>query len=123
MKIRPTTRLYLQDDHRFETEATLLAVHQNMLAFDQTCFHPGGGGQPPDEGVVKFQDGQTVEVTSIQTDSDNVLWHVCETAPPLEFIGQQTLLSLNQGKRLALMRYHTVLHVLNTIVLRDYNGW
>jgi misacylated tRNA(Ala) deacylase len=121
--IPPTIRLYLQDDHRFETEATVLAVRENLIAFDQTCFHPGGGGQPPDDGIVKFQNGQSAEITSIQTDSDDVMWHVCLTPPASDFIGQPVHLGLNKNKRLALMRYHTVLHVLNTIALRDYNGW
>jgi misacylated tRNA(Ala) deacylase len=30
---------------------------------------------------------------------------------------------LNKDRRLTLMRYHTVLHILNTIALRDYQGW
>lgn len=119
----PTIRLYLQDDHCFEIKAVVLAVHENLIALDQTCFHPGGGGQPPDEGTVTFQNGQAVEITSVQTDSDGILWHVCLTPPSSDFIGQPVHLSLNKNKRLRLMRYHTVLHVLNTIALRDYNGW
>jgi misacylated tRNA(Ala) deacylase len=121
--IPPTTRLYLLDDHCFETEATAIVIHENLIALDQTCFHPGGGGQPPDEGIIKFQNDQSFEVTSIQEDADEVLWHVCKTVPPLNLVGQQAQLILNKDKRLALMRYHTVLHVLNTIALRDYNGW
>jgi len=101
----------------------VLAIHENLIAFDQTCFHPGGGGQPPDVGTVTSQNGQTIEITGIQTDSDDVLWHVCKTPPLLDLVGQSVHLSLNKNKRLALMRYHTVLHVLNTIALRDYNGW
>ena len=30
---------------------------------------------------------------------------------------------LNKDRRMALMRYHTVLHILNTIALHDYQGW
>ena len=56
MTVRPTTRLYLQDDHCFEADATLVARRENELAFDQTCFYPGGGGQPPDTGVVRIRD-------------------------------------------------------------------
>jgi len=123
MPIPPTARLYLQDDHRFEAEATVLAIRENLIACDQTCFHPGGGGQPPDEGILQFQDGQTIEVTSIQTDSYDVLWHVCKASPAAQLVGQQVRQMLNKSKRMALMRYHTVLHVLNTITLRDYDGW
>ncbi|HXD11402.1 MAG TPA: alanyl-tRNA editing protein [Anaerolineales bacterium] len=123
MSIDPTVRLYLLNDHCFETDATLLAFRENLIACNQTCFHPGGGGQPPDEGIIQLPNGQTIEVTSIQVDSDDVLWHVCNAAPPPDCVDQPVHMSLNKIKRLALMRYHTVLHVLNTITLRDYNGW
>jgi misacylated tRNA(Ala) deacylase len=32
-------------------------------------------------------------------------------------------LVVNTDRRMALMRYHTVLHILNTIALHDYAGW
>jgi misacylated tRNA(Ala) deacylase len=38
-------------------------------------------------------------------------------------LGQQVRLRLDKDRRLALTRYHTVLHVVNTIALRDYAGW
>ena len=41
--IPATIRLYLEDDHCFETETIILAIHENETTFDQTCFHPGGG--------------------------------------------------------------------------------
>jgi alkylated DNA nucleotide flippase Atl1 len=51
---RPATRrLYLQDGHCFDADATVVAVGENAVAFDQTCFYPGGGGQPADEGSAK----------------------------------------------------------------------
>jgi alanyl-tRNA synthetase len=39
-----TRRLYLQDSRCFEIDATVAAVQENAVAFDQTCFYPGGGG-------------------------------------------------------------------------------
>jgi misacylated tRNA(Ala) deacylase len=123
MSLPPTTRLYLQDDHCFETEATVLAIHENRIACDQTCFHPGGGGQPPDEGILTWQDGQTCEITSIQADSDEILWHIAREIVNSDRSGEKARLAVNKARRLALMRYHTVLHVLNTIALSDYNGW
>jgi misacylated tRNA(Ala) deacylase len=123
MKMRPTIRLYLQGDHCFETEATVVAVRENTVAFDQTCFYPGGGGQPPDEGSIEVGNGRVLEIVSAHADPDEVIWHTCKSTPPPEILGQPARLILNQERRLALMRYHTVLHVLNTIALKDYGGW
>src|SRR5215213_3264054 len=119
----PTVRLYLQDDDCFETEAAIVAVNENLIAFDQTCFYPGGGGQPADEGIMKLSNGELIEIESARADSEDVIWHVCKTSPPADFVGETVHLLLNQERRLALMGYHTVLHVLNTITLRDYVGW
>jgi misacylated tRNA(Ala) deacylase len=123
MEIPATVRVYLGDDHCFETEALILAIHENLIAVDQTCFYPGGGGQPPDEGILKFSDGEINEIESARADSEDVIWHVCKTIPAGDVVGESVQLLLNQERRLALMRYHTVLHVLNTLTLRDYGGW
>jgi len=123
MQIPPTARLYIQDDHCFETNATGIAVHDQSIAFDATCFYPGGGGQPPDEGVIEFENGEMLEVISVNADSDDVIWHGCKTEPSPNLVGRSAHLVLNKDRRLAHMRYHTILHVLNTIVLKEYNGW
>jgi misacylated tRNA(Ala) deacylase len=123
MEIPATVRLYLHNDHCFENEATILAVNENAIAFDESCFYPGGGGQPPDEGILKFSNGATIEIGSARSDSEEVIWHVCKTNPAGDLVGKSVQLVINYERRLALMRYHTVLHVLNTITLRDYGGW
>ena len=121
--MRPTVRLYLQDDPCFEAEATIVAVRENTVAFDQTCFYPGGGGQPPDEGSARVGSGPALEIVAATADPEEVIWHTCKTPPPPDILGQPARMILNKERRLALMRYHTVLHVLNTIALKDYGGW
>ena len=123
MPILPTTRLYWQDDHLFIADATFVAVREDRLALDQTLFYPGGGGQPPDEGWLRLPDDSTLEVISAQADADGVIWHLTCPMPPANLVGRSVGLMLNQARRLALMKYHTVLHVLNTVTLRDYGGW
>ena len=59
----------------------------------------------------------------MRADPEGMLWHICNTDPAGELVGQSVQLIINRERRLALMRYHTVLHVLNTITLRDYGGW
>lgn len=100
-----------------------MAVREDCLAFDRTCFYPGGGGQPSDQGFVGLESGETLEIVSVHVDPEEILWHVCKSPPPADVVGRRARLILNRQRRLALARYHTVLHVLNTIALRDYGGW
>jgi misacylated tRNA(Ala) deacylase len=121
--LSPTTRLYWEDDHCFESDARVVEARDQAVAFDRTCFYPGGGGQPSDEGSVTFPDGQAIDVASAQADPNGIIWHALESLPPPDALGQRVRLALNSQRRLALMRHHTVLHVLNTIALRDYAAW
>ncbi len=121
--MHPTTRLYLSDDHCFETDATVVAVQAHAVAFDRTCFYPGGGGQPPDTGSIRLDGGASLTVESAQVDEDDVIWHTVTSTPPADSVGQTAHLAIDRDRRQALTRYHTVLHVLNTIALRDYEGW
>ncbi len=123
VRAHATERLYLEDDHCFEADANVLAVRENSIAFDQTCFYPGGGGQPSDEGLVRLQSGEVLDIVSVHADPEEVIWHLSKSAPPPNIVGQPAKLILNKERRLALMRYHTVLHVLNTVALKDYGGW
>jgi misacylated tRNA(Ala) deacylase len=123
MPIPPTARLYLDDDHCFEAEARVVAVRDGAIAFDRTCFYPGGGGQPADAGTAAVPGGEVVEIASAHADSDGVVWHVAKASPAGDIVGAPVRLALDRDRRLALTRYHTVLHVLNTIALRDYGGW
>ncbi len=123
MTLPATERLYLRDDHCFDTDATVIAVRDAAMAFDRTCFYPGGGGQPPDQGLVTFDSGTAVDIGSVQADADGVIWHACAVAPSPDALGQRVRLAVDRERRLALARYHTVLHVLNTIALQDYGAW
>ena len=123
MQPHATRRLYLEDDHCFEAEAKVVSIRENAIALDQTCFYPGGGGQPPDDGTVRLLSGEVLEITSVHSDPDGILWHLGNSAPPSGIVGQPARMIVNKERRLALMRYHTVLHVLNTVALRDYGGW
>lgn len=118
-----TIRLYLEDDQCVSARAFVVAERDGALAFDRTCFYPGGGGQPPDEGRVELYTGGTLDVISVQADPDGVIWHHCRPPASPNSIGEKAKLSVNAERRLILARYHTVLHVLNTVAQRDYGAW
>jgi misacylated tRNA(Ala) deacylase len=119
----PTARLYLQDHYLFETDAVLLRVEGNEAAFDRTCFYPGGGGQPADSGLARLGDGREVAVASARADAGGIIWHAVAEALEPGLQGSTVRLELDRERRLKLMRHHTVLHVLNSMALKDYNGW
>lgn len=122
MPAPPTVLLYLDDDHCYAADATVVAVRGDAFACDRTPFYTGGGGQPPDTGHVALRDGGVLRVESAYADDDGLVWHVCAPPPPVGLVGQAVHLAVDAARREALARHHTALHVLNTIVLRDYGG-
>lgn len=123
MSLSPTKRLYSQDDHCFDVWAMVIAIQGSRFALDQTCFYPGGGGQPADNGFAEMPDGCQIGVETAFMDEDQVIWHVCKTELHTSLVGKRIKVQINFQRRLTLARYHTVLHILNTVTLRDYNGW
>ena len=120
---RITIRLYLSDPHALQVDATVVAVAGDSLAFDRTCFYPGGGGQPPDQGTITLANGDVLAVAAAAADADGVVWHVVGVAPSPALVGARVRLAVDRDRRLILARHHTALHVLNTTALRDYGGW
>jgi misacylated tRNA(Ala) deacylase len=116
-----TRRLYWEDDHCYSADARVTAVEGKEIACDQTCFYPGGGGQPPDQGAIVFN-GRRAPVLSVRAGAEGIIWHATDQ-PGGAVEGERVSLEIDVPRRTALARYHTVLHVLNTIVLRDYEGW
>jgi len=122
-RMSPTTRLYLTDDHLLEHDAVVVAVTPDALACDRSCVYPGGGGQPPDHGWIEVGGAEPLAITGARADAGGVVWHVTAPPPVPELVGRTVRLRVDATRRLALTRYHTVLHVLNTLALRDYGGW
>jgi misacylated tRNA(Ala) deacylase len=118
-----THRLYLDDAYCFHNEAVITGIGAASIALDRTCMYPGGGGQPPDEGVLTLQAGQKIPINAVKRGESRILWHVCDVVPDHLYVGQSCIVHLNQERRLRLMRFHTALHVFNTVMLRSFDGW
>ncbi len=79
MPTAPTMRLYLEDDHRLDAGARVVAVQDRSIAFDRTCFYPGGGDQPPDTGRVEIDGADVIEIAFVHADSDGAMMGKCTT--------------------------------------------
>lgn len=119
-----TTKLYLQDAYRFANDATITAIDpdHHALMLDQTCLYPGGGGQPPDTGLLTVQ-GASIPILSAHKGEAGAIWHQCDQWHTNLYAGLPCHVTLDADRRLRLMRFHTAFHVLNTIMLRAFDGW
>ena len=59
-----TELLCHEDAYLREFDATLVEVADDGVVLDRTAFYPGGGGQPPDTGVLRA-DGVEYRVKGI----------------------------------------------------------
>ena len=118
-----TNRLYLENAYCSENEAIIVAVTNEGIVLDRTCMYPGGGGQPADTGGIVLCSGETLLIDTVAKYPDGYLLHHCSSPIPSDMVGSKCLVRLDRQRRLALMRYHTALHVFNTVMLRSFDGW
>jgi misacylated tRNA(Ala) deacylase len=113
-----TLRLELTDATLREWDAMVLASGEDGIVLDRSAFFPGGGGQPPDEGVLLWGGVQTRIVGARKT-ADEVYLQAAE-GDPLPPSGTSVRGALDDDRRTALMRTHSALHLLNGVIFRDY---
>jgi misacylated tRNA(Ala) deacylase len=118
-----TERIYLSDAYCFENRAKVTAVEGNIVVLDRSCMYPGGGGQPPDTGAFVLSHGNPVSIQTIKKGETGEILHVCAESVPAETVDAECTVKLDADRRLAIMRYHTALHVFNTVMLRAFDGW
>ena len=118
-----TRKVYWEDDDCHNIDAVVVGIEGDRIAFDRTCFYPGGGGQPPDEGSATIEGGGLVKIVGVAVDPGHVIWHTAQPAPDPAWLGRSARLVIDAERRTVLARYHTVLHILNTIALRDHGAW
>jgi misacylated tRNA(Ala) deacylase len=112
----PTARLYWADAYQWEFAATVLAHADGWCALSATAFYPGGGGQPADTGVLKTAAGE--EAVSGVRSADGLIWHRTTLSPAP---GDEVSGRVDWPRRYQLMKYHTLLHIVNTVML-DLHG-
>jgi misacylated tRNA(Ala) deacylase len=115
-----THRLDLDDASVREWEATVVGVDpERGIVLDRSAFYPGGGGQPPDEGVLLWGGVRTRIVGTVRGDD---LYLVPHEGDPVPGVGTAVRGALDDERRTQLMRTHSGLHVLTGVVFRDFGA-
>lgn len=114
-----TTRLELVDQSVRTWDAIVLESTPEGIVLDRSAFYPGGGGQPPDHGVLLWGGVQT-RIVGVRKGDD--LYLLPEEADPLPPVGTAVRGALDDPRRTALMRTHSGLHLLSGVVFRDFGA-
>ena len=115
-----THRLDLADPTLREWQSTVLASDaESGIVLDRSAFYPGGGGQPPDHGVLLWNGVQTRIVGTRKGDD---LYLLPAEGDPLPPVGAEVTGAIEDDRRSLLMRTHSGLHVLCGVVFRDFGA-
>ena len=114
-----TQRLDLADPSLREWQCTVLDSGPDGIVLDRSAFYPGGGGQPPDHGVLLWQGVQTRIVDTRKGDD---LYLVPAETDPVPPVGTAVTGAVEDERRTLLMRTHSGLHVLCGVVFREFGA-
>jgi misacylated tRNA(Ala) deacylase len=118
-----TQRLDLADPTLREWDATVVwadpANAEAGIVLDRSAFYPGGGGQPPDHGVLLWRGVQTRIVGTRKSED---LYLLPAPDDPVPGPGTVVTGAIEDARRTMLMRTHSGLHVLCGVVFRDFGA-
>lgn len=113
-----TELLYLKDSYIRDFEAKVVGVRDYGVILDRTAFYPGGGGQPPDKGVL-IKAGQEYGIVSFKREGDDII-HVLDREPP--DLESKVRGIIDWELRYGHMRHHTAVHIIAAAAYRLFGS-
>jgi misacylated tRNA(Ala) deacylase len=112
-----TELLFREDPYCGSCSALVTAVDENGIRLDRTIFYPMGGGQPGDRGTLRLASGEAIAILDTRKgDLSEEVIHVPAPGTALPRPGTAVLAEIDWPRRHALMRMHTCLHLLCSVV-------
>ncbi|MEQ8441659.1 MAG: alanyl-tRNA editing protein [Alphaproteobacteria bacterium] len=110
-----TDELFRDDSYLKSCDACVVEVNdRGGIILDRTVFYYTGGGQPGDTGTLSWDGGAVRIGTTIQVEGDII--HVPEEGQTLPTAGTRVRAEIDWDRRHRLMRMHTSMHLLCSIV-------
>ena len=112
-----TELLFRDEGYLRSCAARVIAADERGIRLDRTVFYPMGGGQPGDIGVFRLPSGQPIAIIdTIKGDGADEVIHVPAAGWLLPEPGAEVVGEIDWERRYRLMRMHTCLHLLCSIV-------
>ena len=115
--------IFRDDAYQRSCEAVVVSADETGIRLDRTVFYPLGGGQPGDSGVLRLADGGSLRIVDARKGEslDDVL-HIPEEGAALPAPGTAVTAEIDWERRHRLMRMHTCMHVLCSLIEGDVTG-
>ncbi|NND89600.1 MAG: alanyl-tRNA editing protein [Granulosicoccus sp.] len=111
-----TRELFREDSYLKTCVANITAITETGVQTDQSVFYPLGGGQLGDTGWLVTADGARIDITDTVMDRDTRQHlHVIQQRTTLS-VGDSVSLELDWDRRYRLMRFHSCLHMLCSLI-------
>jgi misacylated tRNA(Ala) deacylase len=112
------TELLLRDDGYLRScAARVIAADERGIRLDRTVFYATGGGQPGDTGVLRLASGQEIAIAdTIKGTAPDEVIHIPAPGSEVSHPGTELVAEIDWERRYRLMRMHTCLHLLCSIV-------
>ena len=113
-----TDLVYQREAYLKEFSAAIVEARGTEVLLDRTAFYPGGGGQPGDQGELRWAQGSAA-LAGFRKDESGP-WHQLRGEPPS--VGASVEGRLDWDRRYRLMRTHTAMHILCGVIWRKYGA-
>ena len=119
MNKKITSEIFRDDPYKKECEAKILDFGDNWIILDQTVFYAEGGGQLGDTGLIKAGQ-QEIQIENTIKEND-LIKHIFNSKFDFE-IGDNITCIIDWDRRYNLMKMHTSLHLLCSLVNAKVTG-
>ncbi len=115
--------LFRDDAYVKSCDAEVVSADENGIRLDRTVFYPTGGGQPGDVGHLRLGDGSAIEIVDTRKGEDHEdVVHIPADGSPLPAAGSRVTAEIDWARRHRLMRMHTCMHLLCSLIEGDVTG-
>ncbi|CAG2161059.1 alanyl-tRNA editing protein [Cupriavidus numazuensis] len=112
-----TRKRFDDDPYLDHCSATVLAVSDAGIELDETICYARSGGQAGDTATLTLEDGRTVTIAdTVYADDRARILHVPAEGTELPRVGERVTVTIDWERRHRLMRLHTCLHLLGSLI-------